>query len=142
MTAEQSAFPKELRGHFDALMTLDVRGRVEREGPAGPQARSIRRQIGADGWLGVEWPEEYGGRGLAPVELTIFLDEAERLSAPSPTLALETIGPTLMKFGRSGRSPRSCPASGRQLRQPPGERDDGPLDRVMQATAWYWEQIH
>jgi alkylation response protein AidB-like acyl-CoA dehydrogenase len=99
LTAEQAALQKELRLYFETLMTPAVRECIEREGLDGEQAGSIRRRLGTDGWLGVGWPTEYGGRGQSPVEQLIFREEAERLGAPLPLLALDTIGPTLMKFG-------------------------------------------
>ena len=40
------------------------------------------RQMGTDGWLGVGWPKEYGGRGFGPMEQFVFYDEAQRAGAP------------------------------------------------------------
>ena len=34
--------------------------------------------MGADGWLGIGWPKEYGGQGRSPIEQFIFFDEAQR----------------------------------------------------------------
>ena len=57
------------------------------------------RQLGADGWMGVGWPEEYGGRGLGEVEQTIFANEAQRADVHLPAVTLQTVGPTLQKYG-------------------------------------------
>ena len=32
--------------------------------------------MAAQGWMGIPFPEEYGGAGLGPMELAIFLEEA------------------------------------------------------------------
>src|SRR5699024_10726269 len=57
------------------------------------------RRMGRDGWLGVGWPTEYGGRGFGPVEQFIFMDESWRAGAPVPFLSVNTVGPTIMEFG-------------------------------------------
>ncbi|MFJ9912203.1 acyl-CoA dehydrogenase family protein [Actinacidiphila glaucinigra] len=64
-----------------------------------------RPPAGRDGWLGVGWPEEYGGRGMTPMEQFIFFDEAARAGVPLPLMALNTVGPTI-KRSRSA-PPRS-----------------------------------
>jgi alkylation response protein AidB-like acyl-CoA dehydrogenase len=33
-------------------------------------------KMAAQGWMGIPFPEEYGGAGLGPIELAIFLEEA------------------------------------------------------------------
>ena len=55
--------------------------------------------MGADGWLGVGWPKEYGGRGCTAVEQFIFFDESMRAGAPVPMLTINTVGPTIMRYG-------------------------------------------
>ncbi len=61
--------------------------------------RSVVKQMGADGWLGVGWPKEYGGQGRGPMEQFIFFDESMRAGAPVPMLTINTVGPTIMQFG-------------------------------------------
>jgi hypothetical protein len=55
--------------------------------------------MGSDGWLGVGWPLEYGGRGFGGVEQTIFVNEAARYDIPLPYVTLQTVGPTLQAYG-------------------------------------------
>lgn len=47
-------------------------------GPDAGEQRRLLRRIGADGLLGLGWPEEYGGRGRGPDEQFVFFDEAYR----------------------------------------------------------------
>jgi alkylation response protein AidB-like acyl-CoA dehydrogenase len=73
------------------------------DGPPGaddPQGqRALLRRIGGDGWLGLGWPVEYGGQGRGADEQFVFFDEAYRANAPVSMVTLNTVGPTLMKYG-------------------------------------------
>jgi alkylation response protein AidB-like acyl-CoA dehydrogenase len=53
------------------------------------------------GWLGLDWPDEYGGHGLSPVHQLIVYQEliAADVALPVNTVGLDVAGPTLMKFG-------------------------------------------
>jgi alkylation response protein AidB-like acyl-CoA dehydrogenase len=57
------------------------------------------RQMAADGLLGIGWPKEYGGQARGTIEQYIFSDEVQRAGFPLPFLTLNTIGPTLMRYG-------------------------------------------
>ena len=98
-TPEQRALRAELRAYFAGLVTEDVRRELRLADSSTAVARALHLKLGADGWLGVGWPREYGGRGLTPVEQFIFFDEAARAGLPLPLVALNTVGPTLMRFG-------------------------------------------
>ena len=65
----------------------------------GDVYREVVRRMGRDGWLGVGWPAEYGGRGLGQVEQQIFVSEAARADVPLPAVTLQTVGPTLQAYG-------------------------------------------
>ena len=67
------------------------------------------RQIGSDGWLGVGWPKEFGGQGRPVAEQFVFFDEAKRAGVPLPMLALNTVGPTLMRYGTDAQKRRFLP---------------------------------
>ena len=101
-TPEQRAFRDELREYFDRLIApeqdaLQSEMRVGEGG--GPTYTRILRQMGADGLLGVGWPTEYGGQGRGPIEQYIFTEEVQRTGFPLPFLTLNTVGPTIMRFG-------------------------------------------
>src|SRR5213076_993888 len=59
----------------------------------------LLRRIGADGLLGLGWPVAYGGQGRGADEQFVFFDEAYRAGAPVSMVTLNTVGPTLMKYG-------------------------------------------
>jgi alkylation response protein AidB-like acyl-CoA dehydrogenase len=93
-TERQRRLRAELRAYFAALMP---------DGPPGADdprgQRALLRRIGADGWLGLGWPVEYGGQGRGADEQFVFFDEAYRANAPVSMVTLNTVGPTLMKYG-------------------------------------------
>ena len=97
-TPKQKALRDELRAYFAKLMTPERKAGI-RSLEGGKIFRETVRQIGADGWLGVGWPKEYGGRGLTAVEQLIFFDELRRAGAPRPFVTLNTVGPAIMEHG-------------------------------------------
>ncbi|MGI5128115.1 acyl-CoA dehydrogenase family protein [Pseudonocardia sp. CA-107938] len=109
LTDEQRALQAELRAYFAGLLTPAEREEllVERHGRT---YRDVVRRMGADGWLGVGWPVEYGGRGFGQVEQQIFVDEAARADVPLPAVTLQTVGPTLQACGTPEQRERFLPA--------------------------------
>jgi len=99
LSQEQEQLRRELRTYYDRLLTLQVREDLAREHGIGPRTKAIRKQMARDGWLCFGWPKEYGGRGRNEVDHFIFFDESMRASAPVPMLTVNTVGPTLMRFG-------------------------------------------
>ena len=95
----QQELRDQLRAYFGQLLTPSVKEAMAQEGHNGPTALEIRQKMGADGWLGVGWPTEYGGQGRTVLEQFVFFDEATRAQAPVPMIALNTVGPTLMRHG-------------------------------------------
>ena len=100
LTDEQKALQQELRTYFTELMTPEVKNRVSSADFAEKLSyKALIRQIGADGWLGVGWPVEYGGRGFTPIEQYIFFDESQAAGCPIPFLTTNTVGPTIRQIG-------------------------------------------
>jgi len=91
-TARQERLRAALRSYFRELLP---------DGPVEDAAaqRAVLRRIGADGMLGLGWPTAYGGQGRGPDEQFVFFDEAYRAGAPVSMVTLNTVGPTLMKYG-------------------------------------------
>lgn len=99
LTPEQRALRDQLRGYFGELMTPELRAELVGSEGGGPLYTAMLKQLGADGWLGIGWPTEYGGQGRSEFEQWIFADEIQRAGYPLPFLTLNTVGPTLMAFG-------------------------------------------
>ncbi len=98
-TDEQEQLRKELRGYYRDLLDDDTRAALRDSHGIGPVMRRVVKQMGADGWLGIGWPKEYGGQGRGPVDQFIFFDESMRAGAPVPMLTINSVAPTLMAFG-------------------------------------------
>jgi alkylation response protein AidB-like acyl-CoA dehydrogenase len=98
LTEEQRRFKDEVRAYFSGLVSHADRQEMmtDRHGPA---YHRIIKQMGQDGWMGVGWPTEYGGKGLGGVEQQIFANEAARGDIHLPAVTLQTVGPTLQAFG-------------------------------------------
>ncbi len=99
LTSEQKALGAELRAYFGELITDAARQELRGSEGGGPEYTRILKQLGKDGWLGIGWPEEYGGQGRSPIEQYIFAEEIQRAGFPLPFLTLGTVGPTIMQFG-------------------------------------------
>jgi hypothetical protein len=98
LTPAQLALRAELRAYFAQLMPPAEHAALLTE-RHGTVYRDVVRRMGHDGWLGVGWPERFGGRGFGPLEQQIFADEAARADVPLPAVTLQTVGPTLQEHG-------------------------------------------
>jgi len=98
-TGAQQALRDELRAYFADLMTPERIESLSRGELDGPAYKEIVKQLGTDGWLGLAWPTEYGGKGRTLLDQYIFFDESQRAHVPVPFLTTNTVGPTIMAFG-------------------------------------------
>jgi alkylation response protein AidB-like acyl-CoA dehydrogenase len=108
-TPEQQALRKELRAYFQRLMTPGARAELGAVGEGSPAFRRLVRQMGRDGWLGIGWPVEHGGQGRPATDQFIFFDEVQRAEAPFPFVTVNTVGPTIMRFGSDEQRARFLP---------------------------------
>jgi len=114
LTPEQEQFAREFNEYLDEHLTPELRAESEifmnmnketdpgtfRRGEyGGPLSKEFIRRLGADGWLGVGWPVEYGGQGRSIMEQHLFYEAIWAHRAPFPVLTLNAVGPTLMKHG-------------------------------------------
>jgi alkylation response protein AidB-like acyl-CoA dehydrogenase len=98
LTEEQRVLQAELRDYFANLVTHDEAELLLTE-RHGDVYRDVVKRMGRDGWMGVGWPVEFGGRGFGEVEQSIFVNEASRFDIPLPSVTLQTVGPTLQAYG-------------------------------------------
>jgi alkylation response protein AidB-like acyl-CoA dehydrogenase len=113
LTEEHERLRAELRSYFADLVTPERRAALAAttgEFGEGGVYKDVVRQMGHDGWLGIGWPEEYGGQNRSMVEQLIFSDEAAIAGVPVPHLTLNTVGPTIMRFGTEEQKQKFLPA--------------------------------
>jgi alkylation response protein AidB-like acyl-CoA dehydrogenase len=70
--------------------------------------REWQRKMHADGWAGVSWPKEFGGRGATLIEQAIFGEEMARAKAPRPANVLGLVmgGPVVIAHGTEDQKER------------------------------------
>ena len=103
-TEEQQALQRQLRQYFEDLVA-DVEDTPSDE----PTYTRYIRQMGHDGWLGLGWPEEYGGMARGPIDQMIFVEESHWAGVPLPLLTLNSVGPTIMSLGTEEQKQRLLP---------------------------------
>ena len=84
-------------------------------GPAdetGWEARvAWEKLLGADRWVGLSWPEEYGGRGASFAEQIVFNEEYAKADAPARVsfFGEGLFAPTLIEYGTDEQKRRFLP---------------------------------
>jgi len=70
-----------------------------------------QRRLHAAGYVGLDWPREYGGRGASVMEQAIFYEEMARVRAPElPNLiGLDMAGPALITHGTEAQKHAHLP---------------------------------
>jgi 3-oxocholest-4-en-26-oyl-CoA dehydrogenase alpha subunit len=108
-TDTEEALRSELRAYYDDLLDDGTRAQLREAEGIGPVMRRVVKQMGADGWLGIGWPKEYGGQGRGAIEQFIWFDESMRSGAPVPMLTINSVAPTIMQFGSEEQKQRFLP---------------------------------
>ncbi|MDR7085310.1 alkylation response protein AidB-like acyl-CoA dehydrogenase [Aeromicrobium panaciterrae] len=102
LTPDQLRLRDEVQGYFSELVTPEIRAALAAStGEFGDVTvyKDVIRQLGTDGWLGMGWPKEYGGQERSMVDELIFSNAAMVAGVPIPHLTLNTVGPTIMRYG-------------------------------------------
>src|SRR5437764_6632267 len=73
--------------------------------------RRWQARLASARWVGVTWPEEYGGRGAGPLEHFIVQEELARARAPELVgrIGVNLAGPTLLAHGTPEQKARWLP---------------------------------
>ncbi|HUG37494.1 MAG TPA: acyl-CoA dehydrogenase family protein, partial [Candidatus Limnocylindrales bacterium] len=113
-TEDQVLLRSSVRAALDAsCRTADVRAMMD--DPQG-YAEPLWGEMAKLGWLGLPFPEPYGGAGLGLVELAIVLEEMGRAAYPGPYFATVVLGGLPLLLGGSAPQKEtwlSAVASGR-----------------------------
>jgi alkylation response protein AidB-like acyl-CoA dehydrogenase len=114
-TPEEAAFRDEVRTWLHDNLTDEFAAIGGRGGPADEHAWEIRveweRLLGRDRWVGLSWPEEYGGRNAGFAEQVIFHEEYAKANAPARVsfFGEGLFAPTLIAFGTEEQKRRFLP---------------------------------
>ena len=101
LTPEQEKFGNDFVSYLEERITPEIQAELDKPEHTrrGPAYKAFIQQMGKDGWLGIGWPEEYGGKGKTALEQHIFYELCEYYDLSLPVMALNAVGPTVMKFG-------------------------------------------
>ncbi len=100
LTPEQKKWRQEVREGLREAADPELVASMRTSGePEGPAVRRFMAALSERGWLGMNWPREYGGLEKSATEQLIFFEEIQYLGAPMPSLTITSVAPTIMRFG-------------------------------------------
>jgi alkylation response protein AidB-like acyl-CoA dehydrogenase len=114
-TPEQEKFRSELRAWLDANLertwTEETRDPAHDADSLVEVRRVWQRKLNEAGYIGMGWPEEWGGRGTGEVEEAILQEELQRADAPQVPnfLGISLLGPALIHHGTEEQRRRFIP---------------------------------
>ncbi len=113
---EDEAFRQEVRAWLASHVVGEFAALGGRGGSGdetfGFETRLAWEQVlAADGWTGIGWPVEYGGRGASIAHQVIFNEEYVRAKAPGRVSVLGEglLGPTIIQYGTQDQKARFLP---------------------------------
>mgnify|MGYP003342998820 FL=1 len=102
LTKNQQKLKDELKEYFSTLLNKELLSEMSDpqffEG-GGPEFKKALKIMGQDGWIGLSWPKEFGGKEFTPIEQYIFVEEIMRTGFPFPFLTTESVGPMIAQHG-------------------------------------------
>ncbi len=102
LSPKQAKLKAELQEYFEGLITPALKSELNDpnhfEG-GGPEFKKAMRTMGVDGWIGLSWKKELGGKELSPMEQYIFVETVMRTGFPFPFLTTESVGPMIAEHG-------------------------------------------
>lgn len=117
---KEETFREEVREWLKQELTTELRQDMEslswtRIGDKGltSRLREFDRKLGGKGWLGMNWPKQYGGQERSIIEQFIVMEEMSRQWAVIPNhYAVAMEGPCILLYGSEEQKkeylPRIC----------------------------------
>ncbi|WP_336965257.1 acyl-CoA dehydrogenase family protein [Sphingobium aquiterrae] len=107
----------ELRTEVRAFLDREIADRkpAERAETWTGADPDFSRKLGAQGWLGMTWPKQYGGHERSGLERLVVIEELLAAGAPVAAhwIADRQSGPSLLRFGTDEQRQRILPAIAR-----------------------------
>ena len=110
-TPEEAAFRAEVRAWLEANIPTELTGPRSGEAEYEKAWRAWSRKLYDAGYVGLTWPEEYGGKGAPYSHQAILLEETARAEAPQHmnVIGLGMAGPTIIAHGTEQQKARYLP---------------------------------
>jgi alkylation response protein AidB-like acyl-CoA dehydrogenase len=108
-SAEDEAYRLKLRSWLEDNMPSEPPPHGQEAGFA--YRRDWQRKLYDGGWVGIQWPKEYGGQGATLIQQAVYAQETARARAPQPAngLGISIVGPTLIHHGTEEQKKRYIP---------------------------------
>jgi len=114
-TEREEAFRKEVRAWLERNLPEDLRGKAFAASRADVEEvrrlRAWQKTMAQAGYVGMDWPVEFGGQGAPITEMVILYQEMARAESPQIVNrgGVSMLGPTLMKLGTPAQQARFLP---------------------------------
>ena len=112
-TAEDEAFRQELRTWLETNKQFAPKPRELLEEGDNEFQERVRwhKKLHEGGWVAVNWPKEYGGRGLSVMQRLVYSEEMNRAGVGEPYLGMgiSLLGPTLIHWGNDEQKREHLP---------------------------------
>ena len=112
-SAEALAFEREVQEFLAHEWDASLRQRVAAAGDSYELERGFRAKLAERGWLTRSWPQKYGGQERSYEEQYLFQEALNYVGAPTATVAVQQVGPTLMAYGSAEQQAAFLPRIGR-----------------------------
>jgi hypothetical protein len=102
LSAEEQAFELEVEKFLEERRSpevMDPNGEQLSQQVDTPPKRALIREMAQRGWLGMSWPEVYGGKAMSGIYDFIFVERLARFAAPQPGKGVGIVGKTLIRHG-------------------------------------------
>jgi len=110
-TPDEAAFRAEVRAWLEANIPTELTGPRSGEAEYEQAWRAWSRKLYDAGYVGLTWPQEYGGKGAPYSHQAILLEETARAEAPQHmnVIGLGMAGPTIIAHGTEEQKARYLP---------------------------------
>jgi alkylation response protein AidB-like acyl-CoA dehydrogenase len=111
----EEGFRKDVRAWLEQNLPDDLRGRAFAASRADVEEvrrlRAWQKTMAEAGYVGMDWPRKFGGRGAPITEMVILYQEMARAESPQIVNrgGVSMLGPTLMKLGTPEQQRRFLP---------------------------------
>ena len=106
----QKEFPSDLRWRFRPTVAASIYGL---DGEALQFAKTMRRKLGAKGWLSLSWPKEYGGQNSLFSQVIVYEELLYHNCPGIDPNGAAFFAPTLIRFGSEEQKKNHLPGIAR-----------------------------
>jgi alkylation response protein AidB-like acyl-CoA dehydrogenase len=105
LTDAENRFREEVRSFVRVRLPESIRTKISRlERLSADDVKSWYGILHTRGWIGSNWPAQFGGPGWSPVQQYVFEEELAAAGAPlPPAFGTKLVGPVIMAFGSAAQ---------------------------------------